>query len=75
MTAPVRTVTSMVRLAGGDQKVVPVKTQAEIPKGKIDECMKEIRATVVSAPVRVGDVLIENVAKTGISVVATANIG
>ena len=37
--------------------------------------MKEIRATVVSAPVRVGDVLIENVAKTGISVVATANIG
>lgn len=74
MTAPVRTVTSMIRLAGGSGKVVPVKTKTEIPKGKIDACMKEIKRAVAAAPISVGDVLIENVAGTGISVVATADM-
>lgn len=74
MTAPVRTVTSMIRLSGGKGKVVSVKTMTEIPKGKIGECMTEIRAAIANAPVKVGDVLIENVAGTGVSVVATGNI-
>lgn len=74
MTAPVRTVTSMIRVQGGCGKVVPVKTAAEIPKGKIEECMREIQAAYAAAPVKVGDVLIENTAGTGISVIATGNM-
>ena len=35
--------------------------------------MEEIKAACVNAPVKVGDVLIENVADTGISVIATGN--
>lgn len=73
LTAPVRTVTSMIRVHGGRGKVVPVKTAQEIPKGKINACMEEINGACVSAPVKVGDVLIENVAGTGVSVVATGN--
>lgn len=75
MTAPVRTVTSMIRVEGGFGQVVPVKTKSEIPKGKIRECMEEIKGTVVKAPVRVGDVLIQGVAGTSISVIATGNVG
>lgn len=74
MTAPVRTVTSMIRVQGGNGKVVPVKTATEIPKGKIDECMAEIRKVTAQAPIRVGDVLIENVAGTSVSVIATGNM-
>jgi len=74
MTAPVRSVTSMIRVEGGSGKVIPVKTAGEIPKGKIMQCMDEIRAAVVSAPIRVGDVLIRNVAGTLVPVVATANM-
>ncbi len=74
MTAPVRTITSMIRVQGGCGKVVPVKTAAEIPKEKIRECMEEIQAACVKAPVRIGDILIENVAGTAISVVATGNV-
>lgn len=74
MTAPTRTVTSIICVEGGSGKVVPVKTAAEIPKEKIEICMREIQAAYVAAPVKVGDVLIENVADTGISVIATGNM-
>lgn len=73
-TAPVRTLTSMIRVENGRGKVIPVKTASEIPKGKIGQCMEQIRTAVVSAPVKVGDVLIENVAGTGIGVIATGNM-
>ena len=74
MTAPVRTVTSMIRVRGGCGFVIPVKTAAEIPKEKIDACMEEIKAAVVDAPVEVGDILIENVAGTSVPVIATGNM-
>lgn len=74
MTAPVRTVTSIIRLASGNGKVVPVKTETEIPKEKIGECMRIIRAANAYAPIAVGDVMIADVAGTGVNIVATANI-
>lgn len=74
MTAPVRTVTSIIRLASGNGKVVPVKTETEIPKEKIGECMKVIKAASAFAPIAVGDVMIADVAGTGVNIVATANI-
>ena len=74
MTAPVRTVTSIIRLASRNGKVVPVKTETEIPKEKIGECMKVIKAASAFAPIAVGDVMIADVAGTGVNIVATANI-
>lgn len=73
MTAPMRTVTSFIRVTGGEDQVVAVKTRGEIPKDKIRECVEEIRKTTVKAPVRVGEVLIDNVAGTGTAVIATAD--
>lgn len=74
MTAPRRTVTSVVRVTGGEGRVVSVKTKEEIPKEKIRECMQEIKKAIVPAPVRIGDVLIENAAGTGVSIVATSHM-
>ncbi|MDR0221004.1 MAG: DUF1667 domain-containing protein, partial [Lachnospiraceae bacterium] len=71
MTDPTRNIASLVRVAGGN--VVSVKTAAPVPKGKIFACMQEIRAATATAPVRAGDVLIKDVAGTGVDVVATAN--
>lgn len=71
VTAPVRMVTSTVRVTGGKAAVVPVRTATDIPKGKIFDCMDEIRSAVVTAPVKIGDVVIENVAGTGVSIVAS----
>lgn len=73
ITAPMRTVTSFIRLLEGRDRVVAVKTREEIPKGKISACMEEIRRAQAKAPVRAGDVLIDNVAGTGVAVIATAD--
>ena len=68
-----RAVTSIIKVKGGSGRVVPVKTAGEIPKGKIGQCLDEIGAVTVDAPVKAGDVLIQNVAGTSVPVVATGN--
>ena len=74
VTAPTRIVTSTVKVTGGSRERVSCKTASDIPKDRIADVMKAINAACVSAPVRIGDVLIENVAGTGVAVVATSNI-
>lgn len=73
LTNPTRTVTSTVRISGVEDAVVSVKTAGDIPKGKIMDCMKELARIQVQAPVRIGDVILENVAGTGVDIVATRN--
>ena len=70
VTAPVRTVTSTVRVLGGKEPLVPVRTQTDIPKEKIFACMEAIRKAEIKAPVAIGDVVIAGVAGTSVNVVA-----
>ncbi len=74
VTAPARIVTSTVRVANGTLPVVSVKTRGEIPKEKIFECMNALRTVKVTAPIRIGEVLLEDAAGTGIAVVATKEV-
>ena len=71
-THPERTVTSTVRTEGG--AVVAVKTATTVPKEKVFEVMEEINAARAPKSVSIGDVIIENVAGTGVAVVATSEI-
>ncbi|NBK79654.1 DUF1667 domain-containing protein [bacterium D16-76] len=71
VTAPTRTVTSTIKVEGAGVPVTSVRTERDIPKEKIFTCMEEIRQAVVKAPVAIGDVVIENVAGTGVNVRAT----
>lgn len=72
--SPTRVVTSSVHVTGGELEMVPVKTKQDIPKGKIFDCMKEIRRVTVEAPVSIGDVIIPDCAGTGVAIVATRNV-
>ena len=71
---PTRIVTSTVKITGGDKERVSVKTASDIPKSKIFEVMKDIDAATVKSPARICDVLIKDVAGTGVDVIATRNI-
>ena len=71
---PTRMVTGLVRIAGM-RKPLPVKTKSAVPKGKIDAVLFALHQTTVQLPVRIGDVIVPDVAGTGIDVVATANYG
>ena len=74
VTNPTRIVTSTVRVSGGSIDMVSVKTKEDIPKGKIFECVKALKGIEVPAPVHIGDVILENVADTGVDIVATKNV-
>ena len=75
VTNPTRIVTSTVRVTGGAADMVSVKTKQDIPKEKIFECVKALRDVEVQAPVHVGDVIVSDVAGTGVDIVATRNVG
>lgn len=74
VTNPTRIVTSTVRVVGGKEVTVSVKTRTDIPKDKIFDCIKALKDVVVEAPVSIGDIIVENVVNTGVDMVATSNI-
>ncbi len=76
VTAPTRIVTSSVRVYGSKkgERMVPVKTASDIPKGKIMEVIRDLSGVSVPCPVRIGDVLYKNVAGTGVDMVASKNV-
>ena len=74
VTSPTRIVTSTVKVTGGKSSMVSVKTKSDIPKEKIFECVKALKEVEVQAPIAIGDVVLSNVAGTGVDIVATKNV-
>lgn len=74
VTNPTRIVTSTVRVVGGKEDMVSVKTKEDIPKGKIFDCIKALKNVEVEAPVQIGDVIVPDAAGTGVDIVATKNV-
>ena len=74
VTNPTRIVTSSVRVEGGQLAAVSVKTKEDIPKGKIFEIAKALKEVTVKARVHIGDVVLQDVADTGVDVIATKNV-
>ena len=73
VTNPTRMVTGLVRVAGM-RKPLPVKTKVAVPKAKINDVLFALSQTTVQLPVKIGDVIVPDVAGTGVDVVATANL-
>lgn len=74
VTTPVRIVTSTVRVKSGTISMVSVKTAGEIPKGKIFDCVKALKDIEVTAPVKIGQIVLQNVVGAGVDIVATKNV-
>ena len=74
VTNPTRIVTTTVKVTNGTSGMVSVKTKEDIPKEKIFDCVKALKNVQVEAPVHIGDVIVDNIAETGVDIVATRNI-
>ena len=70
VVAPKRVVTSTVRADNGT--MVPVKTACPIPKCEIFDVMKKINSITCKLPVKIGDIILEEVSE-GVNLVATGN--
>ena len=74
VTNPTRIVTSTVRVSGGSIDMVSVKTKEDIPKGKIFEIVAALKGVTATAPVHIVEVLLADVAGTGVDIIATKNV-
>lgn len=70
LTDPKRTVTSTVCIEGASYSRLPVKTYSPISKNLVFECIREINKVKVKSPVKMGDIIIQNVLNTGINIIA-----
>lgn len=71
LCSPTRMLTSTVRVEGGFLPRLPVRTKSPIPKAKLAEALEVMRGVTMKAPVASGQVIIENVAGTGVDVIAS----
>lgn len=70
VTQPMRVITALMRLDGVDRPV-SVKTDREVPKAMMMECVKTMYSVHPAGPVKCGDVLIADLCGTGANVIAT----
>lgn len=73
-THPSRILTTTVKIDGGKEPLLPVRTKEPIPKELLLDCMDVIKKVRVQAPVNRYDVIIKNILNTGIDIVATATV-
>ncbi|MEG1382046.1 MAG: DUF1667 domain-containing protein [Ruthenibacterium sp.] len=74
MTHPMRSLTTTVATAFADMPMLPVRTDGEIPKEKINDVMRVCGKFLLKNPVQCGDVVLENAADTGCDLIATRTI-
>jgi CxxC motif-containing protein len=73
-TDPRRMVTATVAIGGGMWPRLPVRTTTAVPKDRIWDVVKVLRSISVQSPVLVGDVIVADIAGTGVDVVASRDM-
>jgi CxxC motif-containing protein len=68
---PRRTLMTIIKVRNGHLPVVSVKTSKPIPKNKLFDAVKAVSKIEVEAPVKIGDIIIDDLLGTGVSVIAT----
>lgn len=74
VTNPVRVITTTVKVKDGEYNLLPVKTKGEIPKGLIFDCMEELKKVEVTAPIKIGDIVISNILNTEIDIISCKDV-
>jgi len=71
---PTRMLPTTAKVKGGVLPQVPVITSKPMPKGKLEETMEVIAKVEVEAPVKLGDVIVEDILDTGVNIVASRDL-
>lgn len=73
-TCPMRVLTTTVAVSGSDEALLPVRTSEAIPLELHAQAMALIRGLVVNVPIRMGDVVLEDLLDTSINLIASMDI-
>lgn len=71
---PKRNISSTVKITGSRHKRLPVKTNKPIPREKLVVAVEQLNDIEVTAPISLGDIILENILDTGSDFVATRTV-
>jgi CxxC motif-containing protein len=71
---PQRIVTSTVAVSGSTSVRCPVKTERTISKRLMFEAMKTLDGILVQAPIKCGQIIVQDICGTGVNFIATKGI-
>ena len=71
---PMRILATTIVVRAGDEKLLPVRTARPLPRDLHLRAMRDIRHASITAPVRMGDVVMSDLLGTGVDLVASMNV-
>jgi len=71
---PTRMLTTTVKVKNGLLPLVPVYTEKPVPKEKIFEIINELKKIEIKAPVKLNQIIVENILNLGINILASRDI-
>ena len=72
--APVRILTTLVKIEGRENELLPVRSNKPLLKEKLFDAMAVIKGISVKAPVNMYDIIVKDICGTGVDIVATKDI-
>lgn len=73
-THPTRVITSSVKIVGGTQARVSVKTSQDVPKELMFDIMEKMNHVEMKAPVHRGDVVVSDICGSGANLIITKDV-
>ncbi|MDR1953442.1 MAG: DUF1667 domain-containing protein [Clostridiales Family XIII bacterium] len=71
---PMRMLTSAVPIARATVRMLPVISEATIPKAKLHDCLEALYKVRVDSPVAAGQVIVKDICGTGVDVIAARSM-
>ena len=72
--SPKRILTTTMRVEKGFLPLIPVRSDKPIPKDRLEETLKLIAKAQTTAPIKMGDTLLENVLGLEINIIASRDL-
>ena len=71
---PKRILTTTMKVENGALSLILVRTDKPLLKDKLNEALEIIAQSQIKAPIKMGDILIENILDMGINIIASRNL-
>lgn len=72
---PKRLVFTTVKLRNGEFDMLPVRSKKAVSKEIVKGVMRSLAFITRDAPVKIGDLIVENILNTGVDIIASRSIG
>ena len=71
---PKRILTTTIRVEDGSLPLIPVRSNIPILKDRLRDALNEIAQAEVKAPIKMGDILIENILELDANIIASRDL-